>query len=111
MSKCSIIAPLVTPYVDGDLPADDRRLVDEHVDACAPCRGRVRAERAVRDVLAAQRAAIGHDQAPRELRARCLNLARSETFTARAGPGGPGDAGRAWKEGRERLGPLALAAV
>ena len=77
MSKCAFIEPLVTPYVDGALPAGDRSLVDDHLGACAPCRGRVLAERAVRDVLAARRASIGGDQAPRELRARCQSLAES----------------------------------
>ena len=29
MSKCTSIDPLVTPYVDGELPAAERTLVDE----------------------------------------------------------------------------------
>ncbi len=102
MSKCAFIDPLVTPYVDGALPAGDRSLVDEHLGACAPCRGRVLAERAVRDVLTARRASIGGDQAPRELRVRCQRLAESLSGVSRAArvP--------AW---RARLAPLALAAT
>ena len=104
MPKCSSIDPLVTPYVDGELPADDRRLVDAHLGVCAPCRGRVLAERAVRDVVAERRAAIG-DQAPRELRARCLNLAVSDTTST---PAAPVLRASLW---RARLAPLALAAT
>jgi anti-sigma factor RsiW len=82
MPKCAFIDPLVTPYVDGELPAGDRGRVDEHLGLCAACRGRVLAERAVRDVLTARRASIGGDQAPRELRARCQSLAASISTTS-----------------------------
>ena len=102
MSKCAFIDPLVTPYVDGVLPAGDRNLVDEHLGACAPCRGRVLAERAVRDVLTTRRASICVDHAPRELRARCQSLSEfiSGASCATRVP--------AW---RARLAPLALAAT
>jgi anti-sigma factor RsiW len=44
MSKCTSIDPLVTPYVDGELPAAERTLVDEHLHRCPPCLSRVAAE-------------------------------------------------------------------
>ena len=33
MPDCASIDPLITPYVDGDIGAPERRLVDEHVRA------------------------------------------------------------------------------
>ena len=117
MSKCSSVDHLVTPYIDGELTADDRRIVDAHLGACAPCRGRVLAERAVRDVVAERRAAMCGDRAPRALRARCADLALSGTSTGRAGgiaaeafPAKSNSGARAstW---RTRLAPLALAAA
>ena len=108
MPECAFIDPLVTPYVDGALPAGDRSLVDEHLGACAPCRGRVLAERAVRDVITARRASIVGDQAPRELRARCQRLAESlESLEYTSGVSRATRA-PAW---RARLAPLALAAT
>ena len=49
MSKCSFIDPLMTPYVDGELPDAEREAVTRHVGACPPCQGRLVAERAVRE--------------------------------------------------------------
>jgi hypothetical protein len=61
----------------------------------------VLAERAVRDVLTERRAAIGGDQAPPALRARCRSLAASTTPAPVPGTS-------SW---RARLAPLALAAT
>ena len=108
MPKCSAIDPLVTPYVDGELSAGDRGRVDAHLGACAPCRGRVLAERAVRDVVAERRASIGREQASRELRARCAKLALADVAGLAVLSGARATARSAW---RDRLAPLALAAT
>ena len=55
MSKCTSIDPLVTPYVDGELSAAERTLVDEHLHRCPPCHSRVAAEAAVRDLVRARK--------------------------------------------------------
>jgi anti-sigma factor RsiW len=74
MSDCRTIDPLITPYVDGDVDADVRRHVDDHVRRCPPCHSRVAAERAVRHLVHIRRAEISRDAASPELRARCLAL-------------------------------------
>src|SRR5262245_66614981 len=76
MSECRSIDLLVTAYVDGDIAAGDRRLLESHIDVCPPCRARVRRERAVRDALAAHKAALHAECAPRALHARCAAACR-----------------------------------
>lgn len=71
MPDCRTIDPLVTPYVDGELPAADRRRVDEHLAKCPPCHSRVAAERAVRDTLDARRRDLHGACAPPSLHAAC----------------------------------------
>jgi anti-sigma factor RsiW len=93
MSDCSIIDPLITPYVDGDIDAGARRQVDDHVRRCAACHSRVTAERAVRELVRGKRGEIAAAAAPAALRARCAALAV-------AGPS-------RW---RARMKPLAIAA-
>ena len=76
----------------------DRELVERHVRACGPCRGRVQAEQAVHALMRERRAA-SPVQAPAALRARCAAAARSQPSPRVGGaPGAP------------RLTPLALAA-
>jgi len=109
MSECSSIDPLVTPYVDGELPGSDREAVARHLRACPPCRARVVVEQAVRDLVRARQPALQRDRAPDLLRAKCAAL------SGRAIPGRPGaaastrggPAAAAWR----RLAPIALAAT
>jgi len=77
MSSCRTIDPLVTPYVDGNIPDADRRRVDEHLQACPPCHSRVAAERAMKEALCRCRAVLADEHAPASLRARCLALTSS----------------------------------
>jgi anti-sigma factor RsiW len=111
MPNCQFIDPLVTPFVDGELPAVDRRLVEEHLRACAPCHSRVAAEQTMRTILRARAAAL-KSPAPAPLRARCALLARAAASPLAAPPSvaapwqTPGSRG-AWST---RLAPLALAA-
>jgi anti-sigma factor RsiW len=75
-SNCRSIDPLVTPYVDGNIKETDRDLVDRHLRACRPCRGRVHAEQAVHALICTRRFALGGDPVPPALRARCALLGR-----------------------------------
>ncbi|MGE4055001.1 MAG: anti-sigma factor [Vicinamibacterales bacterium] len=71
MSECSHIDPIVTPYVDGELPAAERDAVDRHLATCGACRTRVAAERSVHELLGARRANLCAMPAPPDLEARC----------------------------------------
>jgi anti-sigma factor RsiW len=102
MPECSIIDPLVTPFVDGELADADREIVERHIGACRSCRSRVLGERAVREVVAAHRRVICSAGAPHALRARCADLRMGTTAPAPAG------SPATW---RARLGPLAAAAT
>jgi anti-sigma factor RsiW len=101
MSECSSIDPLITPYVDDDIDATEKRRVDDHVRRCPPCHSRVAAERAVRDLVRVNRAEIAADAASETLRARCAALRAGAVAAGRA-PSPP-----AW---RTRMKPLAVAA-
>jgi anti-sigma factor RsiW len=74
MPNCASLDPLVTPYVDGELPAADAQAVDAHLAACPPCRARIAAERAVKELIHARHTAL-RAAAPAPLRARCALLA------------------------------------
>jgi anti-sigma factor RsiW len=102
MPDCTSIDSLITPYVDGDIGAPERRLVDEHVHACAPCYSRLTAERAVFELMKTRRGELAGDTASMALRDRCEALRRRSSAAA-AGVGSV----KAW---RTRLVPLAVAA-
>src|ERR1700736_5297395 len=99
MPNCWSIDPLVTPYVDGELPSADRQTVEQHMRGCTPCRARIATEQAVRDLVGASRADLIGVGAPPGLRARCM---------ASGVPRVPASRPRTW---RSRLAPLALAAT
>ena len=68
MPSCREIDPLITPYVDGEITASERAMVDAHLSACPPCRQRAEAEAAARQTL---RARGCQPCAPAQLRNRC----------------------------------------
>jgi anti-sigma factor RsiW len=74
--SCQKIDPLVTPFVDGELPDNDRRAVEEHLRACPPCHSRVVAEREVHALIRDKKPALCKAEAPDALHARCWELAR-----------------------------------
>jgi anti-sigma factor RsiW len=98
MTECQQIDVLATPYVDGTIGEADRDLVERHLRACAPCRGRMLTEQAVHALMRERRAVLA-SQAPAALRVRCETAARAATSPLGAA---------AW---RGRLMPLALAAT
>lgn len=55
MSDCRNLEPMLAPYVDGEAEPRTRAAVDGHLAACPPCRDRVAAERAARELLTAHR--------------------------------------------------------
>jgi len=101
---CHAILPIVTPYVDGELPAADRVRVDEHVRVCGPCRSRVTAERSVRELIQARKSALLEERASANLRERCAGAVSSSRAATPIAPS-------RWPVWRARLAPLALAAT
>jgi anti-sigma factor RsiW len=93
MPDCSRIDALVTPFVDGELPDDDQRVVSTHLTACRPCRAKVAAERAVRALIQARRAELSPG-APPSLKTRCAMLHASARSND-AAPLSPGAAASA----------------
>src|SRR5262249_16754213 len=82
MPNCRIVDPLVTPYVDGELPAEERELVAAHLRVCAPCHSRVAAEQAVRSLIQARKPSLSAIRAPESLRTKCTDAARFDSLRA-----------------------------
>src|SRR3977135_1865726 len=91
MSKCTSIDPLVTPYVDGELPAAERTLVDDHLHRCPLCLSRVAAESAVRDLMRVRKPNLTAPRASASLHAQCSGLVNGsgEASDARLRTAGP----------------------
>jgi anti-sigma factor RsiW len=112
MSTCASIDLLVTPYIDGELSGEDRRLVDDHLDRCPLCHSRVSAESAVRRLVQGRQQGLCAEPAPASLHARCAGLVARDT----AGPPLARSSAAAHAPGarraarRVRMAPLALAA-
>jgi anti-sigma factor RsiW len=104
MPSCARIEPLITPFVDGQLPPGDAQVVQTHIRLCALCRSRVAAERAVSELLHTRRRDLCEEQAPSTLRARC----RSQCEQARLRPVASGARMAWWRAGR--ISPLTMAA-
>jgi anti-sigma factor RsiW len=75
MPDCQKIDPLVTRYVDGELPSTDRDRVNEHLQDCPPCHARVVAEQAVRELIHERKRDLEHDCASPALRKTCAAMA------------------------------------
>lgn len=113
MRNCEAIDPLVTPYIDGQLAADQRQAVDAHVSACPSCHSRVAAERAVRDLIRARQPQLRACCAPPSLARRCAAQAGTSAVSHAPVDGGP--APRVMRDQsvpgwRGRFAPLAAAA-
>ena len=78
--NCSALDALVTPYVDGQLPAADAAAVVEHASVCPPCRARISVERAVRELMRTHQREL-QKPAPSTLHARCAQLASARRAT------------------------------
>ena len=76
MPNCQTIDPLVTPFIDGELPEADRRAVEAHLRACSPCHSRVAAERDVQALIRARVPVLCKADAPDALHAKCWGLAQ-----------------------------------
>ena len=77
--SCGDLDALATPYLDGEAMPIDRKTVEQHLEACPPCRARVAAEGAARTVVRTRRLVLSTARAPADLRARCARTASRET--------------------------------
>jgi anti-sigma factor RsiW len=122
MSSCTSIESLVTPYVDGELAASDRSLVEEHFRHCAACYSRMAAEAAVRDLVHARRSGLTRECASAKLRAQCQEIVASghgQAGSSKSKPNAPVFSRIPWRDDRFRRGsqwtrrwaPLALTAA
>jgi anti-sigma factor (TIGR02949 family) len=68
MPSCREVGSLITPYIDGELSAAERSVMDGHLSACPPCRRRAESELAARETL---RSRVHQPSAPEHLRKRC----------------------------------------
>jgi anti-sigma factor RsiW len=85
MARCSDIEPLMTPYVDGEVPPGDRLRVAGHIDDCPPCQRHAAAEQAARSVVRAHADSLV-ETAPAHLRGRCAAVGRSRAAFLRGLP-------------------------
>jgi anti-sigma factor RsiW len=98
MSECRRTTDRLTSFVDDALPAEERADVEQHLDACPPCRVTAAQEQGGRTVLRERAEQLRAQPLPPGLRSRCAALARDG-----ARSGAP-----AW---RSRLIPAALTAT
>src|SRR5688572_19895751 len=112
MRNCTSIDSLVTPFIDGELSATERAVVEEHLHRCAACSARVAAEGAVRDLMRARRTGLTAERASASLRMQCRDLARREAVRPGGVSASPAPAAHAgWRAPwRTRWAPLALTA-
>ena len=113
MPNCASIDPLVTSYVDGEIGTADRQVVDDHIQRCPPCRSRIVAERAVRELCRERKASLLANAAPVALRTKCGDLVSESSWRPPSGGPGPAEAGlhdRPAAGWRTRFAPLAMAA-
>jgi predicted anti-sigma-YlaC factor YlaD len=50
--SCERFSPLLSGYVDGELAADERRRLEEHLETCAACRRELEGLKALKEDLA-----------------------------------------------------------
>lgn len=84
MARCSDIDPLMTAYVDGEVPPIQKLRVAGHIEDCPSCHRHAAAEQAARSVVRARAGTI-IEAAPAHLRGRCSTAGRSGAAAGRRG--------------------------
>ena len=82
MKNCADIDLLMTPYLDDQVDAADRQVVDVHLADCSHCRERAAAERTARGIVRSQASTLTQF-APAALRARCVGAVPSSEISVR----------------------------
>src|SRR5687767_12778589 len=82
MSDCRRTADRLTPYVDEALPPAERADVEQHLNACPPCRVSAEHEQGGRTVLRERADRLRAEPLPPGLRSRCAAIARDHARAA-----------------------------
>lgn len=88
MSDCRRTVDRLTPYVDEALPPAERAEVEQHLDACPPCRTSAAEERGGRTLLRERADQLRAATPPPGLRTRCAAIARDHAHPRPAVPWG-----------------------
>jgi anti-sigma factor RsiW len=80
--NCRRTTDRLTPYVDEALPPAERADVEQHLDACPPCRVTARQEEGGRAVLRDRADRLRNEPLPPGLRTRCAALAHEHARPA-----------------------------
>lgn len=80
--NCNTIEELLAPYLEGDLPADERRAVDAHLASCAECRRSLDAFLALEDSLGALKETVSPWKAAEARFVRGAGLGRRRSLAA-----------------------------
>jgi anti-sigma factor RsiW len=100
VAGCRDVETWFAAYVDGEAPPAEQHSIDAHLRACLPCRERIAAERAVKELLMARREGL-RPCASLQLRQRCDAHRPDATLPA----------GGRRSVGLRRWAPLAVAAT
>ena len=82
MSECRRTTDRLTPFADEVLPPAERADVEQHLDACPPCRVTAQQEQGGRAVLRERAEQLRSEPLPPGLRSRCAAIAREGTRAA-----------------------------
>ena len=74
MDTCLQVIGVLTEYLEGDLPAGDNRVFEQHMDGCRPCHAFFRTYRKGSDLA---RRALRPEDIPPELRQRVHDYLRA----------------------------------
>ena len=84
MSDCRRTVERLAPYVDQALPPEEHQEVEQHLDACPPCRRTAAQEESARTILRERAGQLRQSPLPPGLRTRCAAIAREQTGQAAA---------------------------
>jgi mycothiol system anti-sigma-R factor len=73
-TPCSDVLEAISAYLDGELTADDRAVIAQHIHECWPCLHEVDVYREVKVLIAR---ACGGEQVPDDVRARVVSRIRT----------------------------------
>lgn len=80
-ANCMQVAKLLFAYVDGELSEKDRRFVEEHLEACAPCLDEKEKERLVKSFVSDEKIAM-----PAGLREKVLATLENNSTSSKVVP-------------------------